>query len=135
MLPGMARRASQSLPALHALEAEIMEELWRQGPATVRRVMEALNGRAASPRAYTTYLTVMQRLDEKRLLSRRRIGQSDTDAPRFSKEEYQERRARQQVSELVEEYGDVALSHFARQLSAVDPGRLRRLQRLARSDR
>lgn len=111
-----------------------MEEVWRQGPTTVRRVMEALNASAASPRAYTTYMTVMRRLDGKGLLSRRRVGQSDTYAPRFSKEEYRERRARQQVSELVEQYGDVALSHFARELTGLDPSRLRRLRRLARSD-
>jgi len=128
------RRTSKPLPALHPLEAEIMEEVWRQGKTTVKRVTEALNDAAASPRAYTTFMTVMQRLDEKGLLSRKRIGRSDTYVPRLSREQYQERRARAQITGLVEEYGDVALSHFARELSTLDPARLRRLRSLARRE-
>jgi predicted transcriptional regulator len=50
---------------LHELEAEIMEEVWRQGETNVKRVMEALNRKANPPRAYTTYMTVMRRLDDK----------------------------------------------------------------------
>ena len=111
-----------------------MEEVWRQGKTTVKRVTEALNDAAASSRAYTTFMTVMQRLDEKGLLSRKRIGRSDTYVPRLSREQYQERRARAQITGLVEEYGDVALSHFARELSALDPARLRRLRSLARRE-
>jgi hypothetical protein len=37
------------------------------------------------------------------------------------------------VSGLVDEYGDVALAHFARSLSSLDPARRRQLQRLASS--
>jgi predicted transcriptional regulator len=71
----MARsRAQTPPPALHELEAEIMEEVWRQGETTVKRVMEALNRKAKQPRAYTTYMTVMQRLDDKGLLDRTRSG-------------------------------------------------------------
>jgi hypothetical protein len=36
------------------------------------------------------------------------------------------------VDALVEQYGDAALSHFARQMSELDPERRRQLQRLAR---
>ncbi|MGI8414145.1 MAG: BlaI/MecI/CopY family transcriptional regulator [Solirubrobacteraceae bacterium] len=129
------RRPSKSVPALHALEAEIMEVVWRQGKTTVKRVMEALNDSASSPRAYTTFMTVMQRLDQKGLLSRTRIGRSDTYVPRLSREEYHERRAREQIVQLVQEYGDLALSHFARELSALDPARLRQLRSLARGER
>ena len=69
MLCRMARsRANVPPPALHELEAEIMEEVWREGETTVKRVMEALNRETKTPRAYTTYMTVMQRLDDKGLL-------------------------------------------------------------------
>lgn len=112
-----------------------MREVWRQGETNVKRVMEALNQSAPAPRAYTTYMTVMQRLDKKRLLARTRTGRSDTYVPRLSEEEYREGRAQAQVADLVEEYGDVALAHFARALTSVDPATLRRLRKLARDER
>jgi len=130
-----ASRSPKPLPALHELEAEIMHEVWRQGETNVRLVMEALNRSGPAPRAYTTYMTVMQRLHKKGLLDRARTGRSDTYVPRLSEQEYREGRARAQVAGLVEEYGDVALSHFARALSSVDPAKLRRLRKLARDER
>jgi len=41
-------------------------------------------------------------------------------------------RAGAEVEDLVEEYGDVALSHFAQQMASLDPARRRALLRLAR---
>lgn len=48
MLPAMARTSAPAAPpVLHELEAEIMEEVWRQGgETTVKLVMEALNRKA-----------------------------------------------------------------------------------------
>ncbi|MHB8659577.1 MAG: BlaI/MecI/CopY family transcriptional regulator [Solirubrobacteraceae bacterium] len=123
--------APQTPPRLYVLEAEVMEEIWRQGEATVQLVMDALNRSSKRPRAYTTYMTVMRRLDQKRLLSRTRTGRRDTYVPRLSRKDYQERRAQAEISGLVTEFGDVALSHFAQTLSALDPERLKRLRRLA----
>jgi predicted transcriptional regulator len=128
----MARsRAPVTPPALHELEAEIMEEVWRQGETTVKLVMEALNRKTKPPRAYTTYMTVMRRLNDKGLLDRTRSGRHDTYAPRLSRDEYQQRRASAEVRELVDEFGEVALAHFAKSLSTLDPARRRQLRRLA----
>jgi predicted transcriptional regulator len=118
-------------PELHELEAEIMEEVWRQGEATVKLVMEALNRGSKPPRAYTTFMTVMRRLSDKGLLDRTRTGRQDTYVPRLSRERYQELRAAAQVQGLVDEFGDVALAHFARSLEGLDPARRRQLRRLA----
>ena len=119
-------------PALHELEAEVMEQLWTAGEASVRTVMDALNGRAARPRAYTTYMTVMARLRTKGLLLRRREGKTDYYAPVHGREEYLALRARSEVEGLVAQYGDLALSEFAAHVSGLDPARRRALQRLAR---
>ena len=128
----MARsRAPVTPPALHELEAEIMEEVWRQGETTVKLVMEALNRKTKPPRAYTTYMTVMRRLNDKGLLDRTRSGRHDTYAPRLSRDEYQQRRASAEVRGLVDEFGEVALAHFAKSLSTLDPARRRQLRRLA----
>lgn len=124
----------QTPPVLHELEAEIMEEVWHQGETSVKLVMEALNRGARSPRAYTTYMTVMQRLDDKGLLSRTRTGRHDSYVPRLTREQYQERRAAAEVRGLVDQFGDVALAQFAKSLGTLDPARRRALRRLAEGE-
>jgi predicted transcriptional regulator len=119
-------------PPLHELEAEVMDEVWRQGEASVRAVNDALNARTKKPRAYTTYMTIMARLYTKALLLRRREGKTDFYRPAYSRDEYADLRAQAGVDSLVEQYGDVALGHFARQMAQLDPERRRELQRLAR---
>jgi predicted transcriptional regulator len=121
-------------PPLHELESEVMEQLWRSGESSVRTVMEALNRRTHKPRAYTTYMTIMARLHKKGLLSRRREGKTDHYAPAYTREEYMALRAQSEVAALVDQYGDVALSHFAQQMAGLDPARRRALQRQARKD-
>jgi predicted transcriptional regulator len=109
-----------------------MEELWGSGESSVRSVMEALNERATNPRAYTTYMTIMARLHKKGMLARRREGKTDYYSPMHERDEYLALRARSEVEDLVAQYGDVALSHFAQQMASLDPARRRALQRLAR---
>ena len=109
-----------------------MEEVWSQGEATVRTVMDALNKRRRKSRAYTTYMTIMARLHKKGVLERRREGKTDIYAPTLERDEFMTLRAQAEVDELVAQYGDVALSHFARQVAGLDPARRRALQRLAR---
>jgi predicted transcriptional regulator len=121
-------------PALHELEHEVMEEIWGRGEATVRDVQEALNARAEKTRAYTTLLTVMTRLDAKGMLVRRREGRLDVYAPAIAREDYLRARAESQVAALVEDYGDLALAHFARHIGRLDADRLETLRRLAAGD-
>jgi predicted transcriptional regulator len=94
--------------------------------------MDALNATASKPRAYTTYMTIMARLHTKRLLERRREGKTDIYRPALSRDEYQRLRAQSEVDELIERYGDVAFSHFAKHVAELDPKRRRALERLAR---
>lgn len=123
------------LPALYELESEVMEVLWANGEAPVRAVMEALNADDAKPqRAYTTFMTVMARLHSKGLLDRRRDGKTDFYTPVMSRQEFVEARAGIEVEALVEQFGDLALTHFARQMAQLDPKRLRELKRLAGDD-
>jgi len=120
-------------PELHELEAEVMEDVWgRDGEVAVRDVMEALNRRTKKPRAYTTYMTILGRLHAKGLVTRRREGKTDLYVPAYTREEYADLRAQAGVDSLVEQYGDAALNHFARQMAQLDPDRRRQLQRLAR---
>ena len=108
-----------------------METLWVNGEASVRDVMDALNRAAAKPRAYTTYMTTLSRLHGKGLLERRREGKTDFYSPVHTREEYADLRAQAEVAALVDAFGDVALSHFARQVAGLDPERRKALERLA----
>ena len=107
-------------PQLHELEAEIMDEMWGRGEATVRDVQQALNARGGKVRAYTTLLTVMTRLDAKALLLRRRAGRFDVYAPVMSREEYLQARAEAEVAAYSSgEAGEVTVACFATAISAV----------------
>lgn len=108
-----------------------MEEMWQRGDATVREVLEALN-RGRKKRAYTTVMTTMRRLDDKGLLTRKRRGKTDLYAVAIAREDYRSARAEAEVAGLVDEFGEVALTHFARQMAALDPERARQLRRLAK---
>jgi predicted transcriptional regulator len=126
------RKRIQGPPRLHELEALVMEEVWRREPATVRDVMEALNQDAPKPRAYTTVMTIMDRLHTKGLLDRRSERNTYIYKPRLSRDEYANARAQTEVDALVREWGDVALVHFAKQMGTLDPKRREQLRRLAR---
>jgi predicted transcriptional regulator len=121
-----------SPPPLHELEAAVMEEVWARDEACVRDVMEAVNARDATGRAYTTYMTIMARLDTKGLLIRRRRGKTDFYRAVHTREDYADLRAGAAIDSIVEQFGEVALAHLARQMAQLDPAQRRSLQRLAR---
>jgi predicted transcriptional regulator len=119
-------------PPIPELERLVMEEIWAQGEATVRSVRDALNAHAGQPeRAYTTVLTILQRLDAKGLVHRIRAGKTDVYTAALAREEYLGARADAEVSELLAQYGELALVQFARRMAALDPERLAALRRLA----
>ncbi len=121
-------------PGLHELESEVMELLWEHHECCVRAVLGELNARSDKERKYTTVMTTMARLDKKGLLVRRREGKTDIYRPAMSRDEYLEARAAAEVGALVENYGEAALVHFARQMNQLDPKRRDQLRRLARRD-
>jgi predicted transcriptional regulator len=112
---------------LGELETAVMQELWQRAEATVREVHDAL----ARERAYTTVMTVMTRLCDKGMLIRERRGRSDVYRPTTTREEWAQDRARAGADALVEEFGDLALAQFTRQVAALDPERRQALRRLA----
>jgi predicted transcriptional regulator len=119
-------------PPLHELEAEVMEAVWERGESSVREVMLALNADAPKERAYTTYMTIMARLDAKGLLERRRHGKTDLYTSTYARDQYADMRARAELESVVNQYGEVALAHIARQMAALDARQRRALQRMAR---
>src|ERR1700756_4611369 len=119
-------------PPLHELEADVMDAVWERGEASVREVMGALNAGGDKERAYTTYMTILARLDSKGLLERRREGKTDFYRPVYTRDRYTDLRALLAIESVVDQFGEVALAHIARQMAQLDPEHRRSLQRLAR---
>ena len=126
----MNPRRDSAPPALHELESQVMDEVWSRGDATVRDVLEALN-RGRKKRAYTTVMTIMRRLHRKGVLRRVRHGRSDVYSAVLSRSAYANARAGAEVDAVVERYGDVALSHFARALDELGGERVAEIRSLA----
>ncbi len=125
--------SNDPIPSLHALEAVAMDAVWDLQEASVREVMDAVNRTASRPRAYTTYMTILGRLYGKGLLTRRREGKTDVYVPVCSRFDYTDLRVGAEVEALVDAFGDVALSHFARRIAELAPDRRRALAQLARA--
>lgn len=83
---------------LGELETSVLEVLWRSDePKSVRDVLSDLGPKRAL--AYTTVLTVLDRLHDKRLVVRWREGKAFHYAPRLSREEFLGERAASMLSE------------------------------------
>ncbi len=74
-----------------------MEVVWQRGEASVREVMQTLNAAVPKERAYTTYMTILSRLDAKGMLERRRDGKTDFYSPRLSRDHYADKRAQAEL--------------------------------------
>lgn len=108
MSPRTAGARSGVLPDL---ELECMQILWRSGDLTVRAVHEQLKPRR--PLAYTTVLTVLDRLAQKGVVTRRKSGRAHLYHPLFTLAEARERA----VSRVLEHYfggsRELLLEHLA----------------------
>ncbi|WP_045876604.1 BlaI/MecI/CopY family transcriptional regulator [Pseudofrankia sp. DC12] len=99
------------------LEAEVMDRMWaRVEPATVRDILEGLKQERAI--AYTTVMTVMDRLFQKGWLSRERVGRSYTYATTLTRSEYTARQLNEVLSGT--DNRGMALLHFVRSMQAAE---------------
>jgi BlaI family penicillinase repressor len=81
-------------------ELRIMKIIWERGEATVRDVYDILSARKST--AYTTVLTLMQILEKKGALDRRKTGRSYLYSPIFSRRQA----TRNQVNDLLDRFFD-----------------------------
>jgi predicted transcriptional regulator len=127
----MLRRLGQGAEKLLGeLELHVMEVVWNRQRVTVRDVLEALV--ATRPLAYTTVMTVMNRLAEKGLLVADKEGKAYHYHPAFTREELEAQAVGRVVQSLLVDFGsELAMSQFVAKLSAVDPDQLARLAEMA----
>ncbi len=75
----------KSLLELAPLELDCMNTLWPLGEASVREIRDGLAPRR--PRAYTTIMTIMDRLAHKGVVTRRKVGKAYRYQPNLTAEE------------------------------------------------
>lgn len=120
---------------LGSLELAVLRALWAGAPATVRATLERVNERRTEPLAYTSVMTVLDRLHDKDLVVRERRGRAWAYTPVSDGEQHlMEELSRREVDALVDRFGLQALVHFTTTLDGLDPDARRRLEDLARDD-
>ncbi len=113
------------------LESLVLETLWDHGPLTTPEV----HARIGQPRqlAYTTILTVLQRLMKKGLVTREGGGRSHLYRPSISRSQHTEGQARRLAETLVD-LGEVGVAAFLAEADRLDPDMLAELRRRLRED-
>lgn len=110
------------------LERAAMDVLWRApAPLTAREVSDALADREL---AYTTWLTVLTRLEKKGLLRRSTAHRAHTYAPTATREDH----VAVLLQEVLDQAGDrtAVLQHFARSVTPEEAQALEQALREAR---
>lgn len=108
------------------LEAQIMDAIWELGEPTVGDVCDYLG----KDYNYKTVMTVMNRLVDKEILSRQRIGRAYSYTPCDGRDAFLARVSRNVVEGLLEDFGDLAIAQFVSAVDRVDPAQLAELQEL-----
>lgn len=116
---------------LGPLESAIMRLLWKAGDASVPMVLTRLNEDRERPLAYTTVMTVLVRLHEKALVTRRFEGRGYAYSAALTENELIDAASARAVDDLVRRFGTPALVHFAERLDRLDAQARAELERLA----
>ena len=101
------------------LESEVMKVVWTNGPMTVKRAVYFIN--KEHKYAYTTIMTIMARLSEKGLLSRKKQGQSYFYTPTTDEKQFIRLAAEKVLAGLMGDYRSVTLNIFHRVRKATKP--------------
>ncbi|MGE5617780.1 MAG: BlaI/MecI/CopY family transcriptional regulator [Sphingomonadaceae bacterium] len=111
---------------LGELEASVMEAVWRLEEASVQEVCDALG----PGHNYKTVMTVMNRLVEKRLLSRRRVCKAYLYSAVESRQAFLGRVSRSVAAGLVRDFGSAAIAQFVDVVHELAPEELAMLEEL-----
>lgn len=98
-------RTARDIPP--PLELACLRALWALGEGNVQTVRDYLTPRRAL--AYTTVMTMLDRLTRKQMLARRKVGRAFVYSPLVSRDEIRQRA----VGELVESLFEGSRDHLA----------------------
>jgi predicted transcriptional regulator len=114
-------------PLTGELQAQVMAAVWRLGRATVEQVRSALPPRYRG--AYNTVQTILNRLADRKLLSRHKVGNAFEYRPRVSEAEYLSRSIAQTLAGASMAAREAALAQL---IGGLDDDEVTDLRRLAR---
>src|SRR5580658_4647698 len=120
--------------ALGHLELKVLDVLWEHGESNVHDVVQRL-GR---PLAYTTVMTTLDRLFKKDLLVRRKCERAFLYAPRWTRLEWERKRADDFVAGFLaapEATGDLLISSLVDAVGQYDTALLDELEKKIRGKR
>lgn len=100
------------------LEAKIMDILWNHDEMTIKEVQHILE--KDKTKNFNTVMTVMNRLVEKGILQKRTEGRSSLYKPVQSRDEFLNVQSKEMTTELMDEFGNVVVSHMLDALEDVD---------------
>ncbi len=119
--------------ALGPLERRVMERLWAAGPQAVGDVLDAVNDSSHRRLAYTTVMTILVRLHEKGLVTRRKDGRNYRYTAAVDEGSVEAQLGRRELNRLIERFGATSVAGFAAELGE---GELAdRLRKIARAPR
>jgi predicted transcriptional regulator len=110
-----------------------MNVLWKRGSATVPELVETITKKRDI--AYTTVLTVVQRLHARGLLEREAEGRSFRYRPTRTREELLADWSDELIDRLLGDFGDVAVARLDERLRDVAPAARQRLRDAAEKNR
>ena len=114
---------------LGELELAIMEIVWNQQPISVSEVLTILNTQQRKL-AYTSVMTVMSRLVEKGWLKTEKRGRAYIYRAVQSRSEAEATAVGEVVRALLNDFGEVAVAQFIKELDEISPEALVRLAAL-----
>jgi predicted transcriptional regulator len=110
-VPNRVAGPRHSILDLAPLELECLSALWPMGEGTVRDIHRELT--AARPRAYTTVLTIMDRLAQKGIVTRRKVGRAFRYQANLSADEARLKAVEKIVEGFFEGSADALAAHLA----------------------
>lgn len=115
---------------LGELELATMEVAWQYPAVTVRQVAAALNETGRNL-AYTTVMTVMGRLAKKGWLAVEKDGRAYRYRAARPRQEAEAEAVGRVMRVLLQDFRDIAVVQFVKELDDLDPEQLSRLAELA----
>jgi BlaI family penicillinase repressor len=110
-----------SILDLAPLELECLSVLWPLGEGTVRDIHRALA--ESRPRAYTTVMTIMDRLEQKGIVARRKVGRAFLYQPKLSAEEARLKAVEKIVEGFFNGSSEALVAHLSDRGNVAAPGR------------
>lgn len=114
---------------LGELEKEIMEVVWISSkPVAVKEVLDNLQNKRKI--AYTTVMTIMVRLVDKGVLTRKLASSSYLYEPKLSQEKFIAQSVHNIFTSVISTFGREAAAHFIKEIQKLNPQKRKELLKI-----